>query len=366
MNILIPPKYKAPWRAEHGDLSLVKRYPEMLPGLPPELDGLDLPRGAGGFPANTRRKVVRQPGLVYPAGGGLTEMQIQSTGLLSRIWLRVTATIAGPGAVPNPFGVSSILRRVRLIANSGQEIYSVSGPGYAWLLQDHLESEYGPATPQNQGRVAVVNGTYNLDMLIPVSVNFMDFTGLLLVQSRQIIVTLQVDWETEVAVNGAGTVITATATPYVEFYTLPASPEDAPDLTRAHVILQNDMAVPGAGEFVYQPIQTPVYLQLVHGLNYGVAGADDVDRVQLRVEQSNYIYDSWIDQLNMEWNTFHLGARPAGIWAFDFMASSGLGNYGGARDRLDTRSLTSFESVFNALGVGTVLTTIRRMIVDMQ
>lgn len=323
---------------------------------------------AGGFAANTRRKIVRQPALVYPAGGGLTEMQIQSTGLLARIWLRITATIAGAGAVPNPLGVGSIIRRVAVRANSGLELHSYSGPGYFWLLADHLESEYHPILPTAvaDGRTAVANGTYDLSMLIPISVSLMDFTGLVLLQSKQIQVTLQVDWETEVAVNGAGTVITATATPYVEYFTVPTLPEDKPNLGRAHLILQDDRAVPGAGEYVYEPIVTPRYLQIIHGLNYGVAGADDVDMVRLRVEQSNYLYDADINLFDLEWETFHRGARPGGVWAYDFMAPSGLGNYGGARDLVNTAQITSFESVFNALGVGTNLTTIRRMLIDVS
>jgi len=323
---------------------------------------------AGGFPANTRRKIVRQPALAYPAGGGLTEMQLQSTGLLARIWLKIAVNIGGVGAVPNALGVASVIRRVVIRANSGLELFSVSGPGYFWLLSDHLESEYHPilATATADGRSAVVNGDYDLSMLIPITVSMMDFTGLVLLQSKQIQLPLQVDWADEVTVNGAGTVIVAAATPYIEYFTVPTVPEDRPDLSRAHLILQDDRAVPGAGEFVYEPIVTPRYLQIIQGLNYGVAGADDVDFIRLRVEQSNYLYDAHIDLFDLEWEAFHRAARVPGVWAYDFMASSGLGTYGGARDLVNTAQITSFESVFNALGGGNNLTTIRRMLVDVS
>lgn len=322
---------------------------------------------AGGFAANTRRKIVRQPALNYPAGGGLTEMQLQSTGLLARIWLYIAVTIGGAGAVPNPLGVASVLRRIVLRANSGLELFSVSGPGFFWMLSDHLESEYHPilATSTADARSAVANGTYDLSLIVPVTVNMMDFTGLVLLQSKQIQLTLQIDWADEVTVNGAGTTITGTATPYIEYFTVPNVPEDRPDLSKAHVILQDDRAIPGAGEFIYEPLVTPRYLQIIHGSGYGVAGADNADLVRLRVEQSNYLYDADLNFMSMEWEVFHRAARVPGVWAYDFMASSGLGTYGGARDLINTKQITSFESVINALGAGD-LTTIRRMLINVS
>jgi len=336
-------------------------FPHVKPGLPPAFTP-QVPAGAGGFAANTRRKVVRQPAMVKPAGGGLTEMTIQSTGLLARIWIKIAVTIAGTDAA-NPLGVSSVVRRLSLRANSGLELHSWSGPGYSWLLMDHLESEYYPVLLTNQGREAVSDDDFRIDMLVPVCVSLMDFTGLVLLQSKQISVTLQIDWETDVNVCGTGTV-DAVATPYVEYFTVPTLPEDRPNLGRAHLILQDDRTVAGAGEYVYEPIVTPRYLQIIHGLNYGVAGADDVTDIRLRVEQSNYIYDADIGLFDMEWAAFHGLARPAGVWSYDFMASSGLGNYGGARDLVNTGAITSFESVFQAGGVGDNLTTIRRMLID--
>lgn len=318
---------------------------------------------AGGFAANTRRKIVKQPALTKPSGGGLTQIAIQRTGLLARIYLRITGNISGTLSNPNPFGKSSIIRRVRLVANSGLELFSVSGPGWTYLLQHHLGAEYFPATSQNDGASAVATGAYNLDMVIPVAISDMDFTGLVLTQSEQILVTLEVDWEADSNV-ATGATVTGTCTPYVEFFSIPADPADAPDLSRAHVILEDAQTVAQAGEFVYEPLRRPTYLQLIHGLGFGVSGADQVDRVQLRVEQSNYLVDADISLMNILWRAQHGYARPAGVWSYDLMASSGLGNYGGARDRINTSTITSFESVMNATNSGT-LYTIRRMLVDL-
>jgi len=320
---------------------------------------------AGGFAANTRRKLVQQPVMTKPAGGGLTQLAIQRTGLLARIYLFITATVAGVPAAPNALGMCSAIRRVRLVANSGLELFSVSGPGWHYMLQHHLRSEYFPVTGQNDGNLAAADATtYNLSMVIPVAVSDMDFTGVVLTQSEQILVTLEIDWETDATVTGGVATYTAQCVPYVEFYSIPADPADAPDLSRAHVILEETRTIAGAGEQVYEPLRRPTYLQLMHGSGFGTAGADNVDRVQLRIEQSNYLFDANLDLVNQLWWAQHGYARPAGVWAFDWMASSGLGNYGGARDRVNTSTITSFESVFNALGAGQ-LTTIRRMLIDL-
>lgn len=321
---------------------------------------------AGGFEANTRKKLIRQPALVKPAGGGPTTLAIQRTGLLARIYLNITGTVSGSGAALNPLGLSSIIRRVRLVANSGLELFSVSGPGYAHILQHLLESERGPVTPANQGTNVVADGAFNLDMMIPVCVSLMNFTGLVLTQSEQILVTLEIDWEADTAVGGAGTTVTATATPYVEFFSIPSSPEDAPDLTRAHVILEDTRTIAGPGEQIYEPLRRPTYLQLAHGFGFaaGNAGVDNFDRLQLRIEQSNYLFDGDVNAADIEFNLYHGIQRPRGIWVYDFMASSGLGNYLAARDRVNTSLITSFESVFNATAAGT-LYTIRRMLIDL-
>lgn len=321
---------------------------------------------AGGFAQNTREKFVRLPAMVKPAAGGTTEIQLPSTGLLGSLWLRITATTAGVPAAPNPLGASSIIRRVRLIANTGLELFSVSGPGYGYMLQHLLESEYFPITPQNQYNAAVADAqTYNLDMVIPVTVSMANFTGLVLLQSKQIQLTLAIDWETDANVGGGVLTYTATATPYMRFFTIPSLPEDRPPLNRAHVILEEQRVVSGAGQLIYEPLQTPTYLQIAHGSGFGVAGADNFTTIQLRVEQSNYLFDGDLQAMDMLWRAYHNSARPAGVFAYDFMASSGMGNYGGARDRVRTANITSFESVLQMAGAGQ-LTTIRRMLIDVS
>lgn len=319
---------------------------------------------AGGFALNTRQKIVAQPQLVKPTGGGMTELEIRRAGLLARIYLRINVVGTGTPGTPNPLGIASVIRRVRVVANSGLELYSMSGPGYAYIGQHMLEGETYPVTSQNQGTSAVAAGTFNLDMVIPIAVSMMDFTGLVLVQSEQILVTVQVDWEADTVVGGTGWTYTGTCTPYVEFFSVPLDPADAPPLNKAHVVLEEQRTVTGAGEYIYEPLRRPTYLQLAHGLGFGVAGADRITTARVRIEQSNYLFDGDINLINMLWRYQKGYARPNGVWLYDWMASSGLGNYGGARDRINTAAITSFESVFNATAAGQ-LYTIRRMLVDL-
>jgi hypothetical protein len=283
------------------------------------------------------------------------------------LWLRISITIAGGAAgVPNVLGVCSALRRVRLVANSGLEIFSVTGPGWFYMLQHFLESEYSPLTGQNVGNSAVANGTFNLDMVIPVCVSMLDFTGLVLVQNEQVLLTLEVDWEADTTVWAAGgATVTGTVTPEMEFFSVPLLPEDRPDLSVAHVILEDTRVIAGAGESIYEPLRTPTYLQLIHGSGFLAAGgADNFTATRLRIEQSNYLFDGDNQVHNMLWRAYHGYARPLGVFGYDWLASSGLGNYGGGRDRVNTSTITAFESTINFAAAGN-LTTIRRMLIKL-
>lgn len=318
---------------------------------------------AGNFEGATRGKIIRQPQLVKPAGGGLTELNIKQTGILARIYLRINASVAGVPAAPNPLGSPSIIRRVRVIANTGAVLHDYSGPQYFYGLRHLYESERtAPVTPQNDIAAIADGQSYNLDMYIPICVSLMDFTGVIVTQSNEVLVTLQVEWETDANVAGGVSVISATCTPYIEYFSVPRDPANMPRTDVLHYVLGESRTVAGAGELIFEPHTRVIYLQLAHLSGHAVAGgADNFDNIRLRVEQSNYLFDGDNQLMDLLWNLYHGYSRPPGVFAYDFMASSGLGNYGGARDRVNTMAVTSFESVLNMQGAGS-LDTIRRFL----
>jgi len=318
---------------------------------------------SGGFDRNTRNKVVRLQTLTKPTGGGITTLELPKTGFLARLWLRINATASGTITSPNPLGASSIIRRVRLSTNSGIDIFSVSGPGYAYLLDELLESEFHRGQSQNEGRTAVSAASFNLDMVIPVQVNLRDPIGLVMLQNEQLQVILTVDWEADANV-GTGATVTATCDPYLEYYTVPIDPEDYPPLNVIHQIQEDTMLVAGAGDTIYNVLRGATYLQMAHGLGIGVSGADGFSRCVLRMNQSDTIYDVTPDFLTMQSRLLRGRARVPGTIPFDFMASSGLGTYGLPRDLINSALVTDFQSVITATGAGT-LYTLRRMLLPL-
>lgn len=316
---------------------------------------------AGGFSMNTRRKVTELPAQTKPTGGGQISWQLPKTALLGKIFLAIRATVAGTLTSPNALGFSSIVKRVRLVANSGIDLINVSGAGYAYLLQELLESEYFLAQTQNQGRTAVTATTAILDMVLPIAINSRDPLGLVMLQNEQTILTLIVEFEADATV-ATGATVTCTVTPSLELFTVPVDQKDWPPLNMVHQILEDSQAVSGAGQLVYQWQRGNTYLQVAHGAGIGASGADAFSRYQLRVNQSDYLQDTGTLHLDMEHRYLRGRARAAGGIYVDLMGTSGLGDYGSTRDLFNSALVTDLASVFTITGA-TTLYTVRRQLV---
>lgn len=319
---------------------------------------------AGGFVANTRRKIVQLPTQTRPVGGGTTSINLPKTGLLAAIILAIRGSISGTLSAPNALGMASAISRIRLTLNSGIDIYNVSGAGYHYLLREALESEYTDISGQSNARSAVTAAAFNLDMIIPVAINMRDPLGLILLQNEQTLLTLNIDWTADATV-ATGATVTATAIPYIELFTVPVDPQDFPPINIVHQTLEDQQAVSGAQDWVYNWPRGNTYLQVLHGLGIGAAGTDSFTKAQIRVNQSDYLQSTDIPYLDLEFRRFRGRARPAGGIFFDLLASSGLGNYGLTRDVFNSALVTDLASVITTTGALTAY-NVRRQLVVLQ
>lgn len=312
----------------------------------------------------TRQKFIDLPAMSRPTGGGRVEYQLPKTGLLARLWLNIAGSVAGTLSSPNALGMASIIRRIRLTANSGVDLVNISGAGYHYLLREMLESEYIDATGQSNARSAVTATTFNLDMVLPIMLNLKDPLGLIMLQNEQTILTLSVEWETDSAV-ATGATVTGACYPQLEIFTVPTRKEDWPPLNVLHQIIEDSQAVSGAGAFTYNVPRGNVLIQMAHGLGIGASGSDGFNAAQFRVQQSEYLdVVSRTQHLDMRHRYYRGRARPAGAIYYDLMASSGLGLYGLTRDVFDTSKVTDIATVITATGAGT-LYTLRRQLVTL-
>jgi len=320
---------------------------------------------AGGFAVNTRRKVLPLTGAVTrPVGGGtFGPLTLPKTGLLARIYLALRGSVAGTLTVPNGLGFSSIISRMRIQANSGIDIFNVSGAGYHYLLRNSLESEYIDPVGQSTGTTAVTATTFNLDAVIPIALNMRDPTGLIMLQNEQTIVNLFIDWLADASVATGATVTLTTGDAFLEVFTVPPDPKDWPPLNVIHQCLEDQQQIAAAGDFPYYWPRGNTYVGVYHGAGIGSAGSDLFNRFAVRVNQSDYLQSTPADFLDMEYRLQKGRARPAGSIFVDLLATSGLGCYGLARDMFNSALVTDLASVITATGAATLFTVRRQLVV---
>jgi hypothetical protein len=320
-----------------------------------------LAQPVGNFDANTRQKIVQLPTLTKGLGSNTQQTQLPKTGILAGIYLQISATVAGGLSAPNAAGASSIVRRVRLFVNSGITLIDISGPGYGYLLNESLESEYFLAQGQYTGRSAVTPTSFDLSMYLPISVNLRDAIGAFMLQNEQTIVTLAIDFEQDATV-ATGATVTATVKPYLILFTVPVNQADWPPFNVVHQILEDQQAV-GAGQVTYPWPRGNTYLSLSHGLGIGAAGSDGFTQVAIRLNQSDYLQNTDAAYLDVQHRLFRGRARPAGAAIFDFLASSGTGNYGKTRDVVNSARVTDISTVLTSSGANTLYSLRRQLVV---
>lgn len=314
---------------------------------------------AARFARSTTQIRYQQAAMARPTGGGpSTPITLNRVGLLAYLHLAIRGSVAGTLTVPNALGMASIISRVRLTANAGMDIVSLSGAGYHYGVREVIESEYLDPNGQSNARSAVTATTFNLDMTIPIAANLRDPIGLINLQDTGATLVLSVDWLADATV-ATGATVTGTVTPYLILYTVPPMEEDLPDLSTIHTWIEDQRAIPGAADLTYDWILGSQYLQVLHAAGIGASGADNWTRYQLRMQQNQFplIYD--VAGMDVEYRLLRGRARPAGLIVIDRLASSGLGNYGTIRDIFDSSKATDAASIITAAGAGT-LYTIRR------
>lgn len=282
--------------------------------------------------------------------------------MLARLWLPISGSVAGSLSAPNALGMASIIRRIRVTANSGQDIVNLSGAGFHYLLREMLESEYIDNFGQSNARSAVTATTFNLDMVLPFMINLKDPLGLLMLQNEATVFTLSIEWEADATV-ATGATVTGSCFPIMEVFSVPTDKKDWPPLNILHTLIEDSQSVPGAGEFVYNWPRGNTYLQIAHGLGIGASPADGFSAGAWRVQQSEYI-DKWdnVRHLDIRHRFLRGRARPLGGVYMDLMASSGLGNYGLTRDLFDSNKVTDIATVLTATGTGTIRTVRRQLV----
>lgn len=303
------------------------------------------------FADSTRLKYIPLPVLTKPTGGGLTQIDLPKTGILSHIYLYVTATVAGTLSAPNALGAASIINRLSLTVNGGQKLFDMSGAGYHYIVRDAI-GEQASHLSWTTARSAVTATTFDLSMIIPVAMNIRDEVGLFMLQNEGTLATLQLLWEADATV-ATGATVTATATPYLGVFEVPSDPKNWPAFDSIHQIIEEQPTISGAGQFTHNIPRGGTLL----GMGYLIPSTT-YTLAELVLQQSNIIESMSPNAQQLRFDHFAMGRdfTLAGaitginhrvIW--DWAGSDGLGQFGTFRDVIDTQALTS---LFTRLTVG--------------
>jgi hypothetical protein len=312
------------------------------------------------FQTATRRKFVPYPtkskGLESPL-----KLELSKAGILGALYLVIRGSLTGTLSALNPLGKSSIIRQVRGFLNTGIDLFQFSGAQYHYLIRDHIE-DYKDPVPDSDARSAVAAGAYNLDMMIPIAISAIDPRGLINLQTEKMVMTVTVEFETDTVIATGITAHTCDVTPGLELFTLPPKDEDKPAFNTVHQIMAETRMVAGAGDIEYPWPVGNVYMQMLHGLGFAVAGADGWTKALVRELQTDRVYEYSPIMADREYARWHGRARLPGTIPIDLVGSDGLGLYGGDRDLFFSSMASDLKTIVTATGNGT-LHSVRRQIV---
>lgn len=324
---------------------------------------------AADFYAGTRRKPIRQSTMTSPAAGGQQTIQLDRAGFLQGVYLGISSVVVSSGGVtaPNPFGMASAIREVRLRPNAANDIYDVSGFGYKKLVDPFLGLAGWPTMGDtyNQGNSTVAAGTFKLDMYIPVAMNRRDPIGLFNLQNPTTTLTLTVWFEAPASMGTAIDSVTTTVTPYMDVLDL-FSPHVLPPQQYLHQF-KEDTTSWQAGDITYQPELGQKYLACNHVLlTTANVPSDLYTRFQSVINGTDRWRDQAQDLCDMEYHQNFGANRPVGLITDDFLASTELGTLSGLdRDVFDTEQTTAWKHIITS-SIATNLLTVRRQLVALS
>lgn len=314
------------------------------------------------WPMNTRLKKIPLTSRTSTNTAGETlTWDIPKTGILQNLYLVITGTLTGTPSTPNDLGMANYIQRVRLIANAGINLIDVSGVGYNYLMRDFIEHNVDVGA-LNEARDAVNSGTFNLSMFFPIALNARDQVGLIMLQNEDTQLRLEVQIGALTVLANDFSATSVTVQPFLDIFTVPLDKKDHPRFDFAHTWNEEQTTISGTGDYTWNWPRGNIYCSVVHGLGVGATGADGFTNAQLRVNQSEYLYDVTPNFLTLEFYRSRGRARELGMLPFDFLSQSGLGNYGSARDLLDSRQLTDIDSVITVGTAGTLYTVKRQLV----
>lgn len=334
-----------------------------------------------GFNQATRQAFAQMNRFAF-VPNGVDSQQITQVGFLAKILIPITLTFTtianfGGAVMANKVAPQltpyQLVRRLAVRTNEGAEIYSTSGEGN-YLLQRHMRTGFDPRNPQPSPASTIQaaqlfslpdayapNTTYkiNFTLVVPIAWGESLLSGLILLQNPTTRLTTELTWGTvadlfTVSGGGAGdSLITAnsvqvTNKPMMEFFNLPASDADYPDMSMVHVILEDEQSIGSTGDFNYRPPLGNMMLRVIQEFTNGDTrmNATQFEKLALTYAQTQQAYVVTPEQ-QAYIQAYRLGGShlPDGVFSWDFTFGVGMPEVPNTRDVIDTSRLTDLSII---------------------
>lgn len=346
------------------------------------------------FNEATRQNFTELPAQSYVAGGRLY-FPLPKAGLLSRLFVKLVGTMTvtlGTGTATVSEKPYNLIKRIRLIANSGTAIYDVSGYG-TYLINNLLRSNQSPdKSVYDRGYLSevyncpVADGAnaWKMALELPIAMNVRDPIGLIMLQNDSTNLTLEIEFNSEYGLLNNdiySIVVTGNTTAsfsgkvgvMMEYFNVPKDKNDYPPLNMIHQWLENRDALPGTGAFVKQLQRGNIYQRIIHAIQLGnLLDTIDVDKFRILYNQSEVPYTvDKLSQLFLQRSRYGMDL-PKGCFVHDFTYSTGEVGLGNARDYINSANVTELQSEVTINSAATVtagqsfLTTISEQLIRLD
>lgn len=318
------------------------------------------------FITETRQNMRNLTTLPHTANNTV-QADISRVGFLSTITLRFAGKLTAKHASKTTFTKAAeapynIADRVRFVLNNGVSVWDTSGYGaylqniicdYHYRMDEFFGSNKAYQCVYSFGNKVSAAGTandVNFTIKMPISLNDRDMIGLLLLQSSQIVGTVQVVCaNANVLMEDTDVQATLEGTWHIsyEYFDVPLNTADYPVTDVVHQVLEDQNPISAAGENRFVIPRGNTYLRIINQIKLNNKPTlDGIEKASLRYNLTNEPYSlKKEDLLTLQLERYGR-PLPDGVLVWDFFYQ-GIPNLGNNRDFVDTHNVSEFDQFVN-------------------
>lgn len=314
------------------------------------------------FRKGTRQHFRLTGDIPYVTNRDGTPRNLDQTGFLAGLLIHVTGTMTLVAASAlTADGPWNLVRRVRLVLNTGVNVDDLSGYG-AFLTNFLIKEEFNPSSSGLAAvfaaPAAIGANVWDFFLWLPVAANDgINFeAGLINLQTEELRARVEITWAPETDAVGGTPTFVGRADVSSLFYEVPdPRAVQFPPLNVLHRLIEERTVINATGDVRYPILRQGTIMQLVHTVRLNnLRNTADVVALRLELNRSDQVY-RYLRQEQLWHHALRYGQDfPAGVFAWDFWNAQMDVSQGDARDFIDTEAVAQTDSVIE-IAAGAVL-----------